>query len=99
MLKDVLGTNPVGLLVAGGTAGVFSWITSYPFDVVKTRIQSLPLKGQPGFDKYSGFWDCAKKSYREEGWRVFFRGLNSCLIRAFPVNAVTFFVYEWVMSM
>lgn len=27
-------------LIAGGTAGVLSWVTTYPLDTIKTRIQS-----------------------------------------------------------
>jgi solute carrier family 25 carnitine/acylcarnitine transporter 20/29 len=90
MLKDWWGTSPVALLTAGGLAGVCSWFSSYPFDVVKTRIQSVPTYPQPGWDRYKGFWDCTKKCYREEGVKVFFRGLNSCLWRSFPVNGKQF---------
>jgi solute carrier family 25 carnitine/acylcarnitine transporter 20/29 len=30
----------------------------------------------------------------EHGWRFFFRGLGVTLLRAFPVNAIIFPVYE-----
>lgn len=42
--------------------------------------------------------DCAIRSYRSEGMGVFVRGATPALLRAFPVNAVTFFVYELVMA-
>jgi solute carrier family 25 carnitine/acylcarnitine transporter 20/29 len=35
--------------------------------------------------------------YREEGFRVFFRGVNATVIRAFPCNAATFLVYSLAM--
>lgn len=98
-LKELLGESPTALLAAGGGAGVFCWILSYPFDVIKSRIQSVPPKPYRGHDKYRGIMDCARKSYNKGGWYVFFRGLNSSIVRAFPVNAVTFFVYEMIMKL
>ncbi|KAF4610872.1 hypothetical protein D9613_007212 [Agrocybe pediades] len=38
-------------------------------------------------------------SYREEGIKVFFRGLSPTLIRAIPVNMVTFAVFEAVVHL
>lgn len=75
------------LLLAGGTAGILSWLSTYPVDVVKSRLQADGLRGAP---RYGGFVDCVRQSYRAEGWRVFTRGLASTLLRAFPVNAATF---------
>lgn len=60
-------------------------------DVVKTRIQSEP-------ERYKGFSDCIKHSYREEGWRIFFKGLTPTILRAFPSNAATFAAYTWAMK-
>jgi len=52
----------------------------------------------PSSTPYKGMVDCAIRSYRSEGMGVFMRGATPALLRAFPVNAVTFFVYELVMS-
>ncbi|XP_064623125.1 mitochondrial basic amino acids transporter-like [Lineus longissimus] len=79
------------MLFAGGFAGVFSWISTYPIDLVKSRIQADGVNARP---MYSGAIDCIKKSYNSEGPRGFFRGINSTLLRAFPVNAVTFVTVE-----
>lgn len=35
-----------------------------------------------------------RKLYQLGGWRVFVNGLGTTLVRAFPVNAVTFYMYE-----
>lgn len=69
-----------------------SWAISYPFDVIKSRIQS---DGAFGPARYTGIMDCARQSMREEGLGVFTRGLNSALVRAFPTNAATFFVVSY----
>ncbi|XP_044929603.1 mitochondrial basic amino acids transporter isoform X1 [Mustela lutreola] len=83
------------LLLAGGTAGILSWLSTYPVDVVKSRLQADGLRGAP---RYGGFVDCVRQSYRAEGWRVFTRGLASTLLRAFPVNAATFATVTVVLT-
>lgn len=48
---------------------------------------------------YTSIKDCIIRSYRAEGPSVFVRGLLPTIVRGFPVNAVTFYVYEVVMEM
>lgn len=79
--------SPLTLCVTGGLSGVIAWIVSYPFDVVKSRLQ---IDGMFGELRYGGIVNCFKLSYRDSGYKVFFRGLNSTLLRAFAVNAATF---------
>ncbi|KAI8637083.1 mitochondrial carrier domain-containing protein [Parasitella parasitica] len=80
------------IILAGGSAGIVAWCSTYFADVVKTRIQSEP-------ERYKGFIDCIKRSYRHEGWRIFFRGLTPTILRAFPSNAATFAAYTWTMKL
>ncbi|EYB95127.1 hypothetical protein Y032_0163g3468 [Ancylostoma ceylanicum] len=75
------------LLLAGGAAGMLSWLFNYPSDVVKTRFQAN--------DSYRNYWHCIQSTYREGGLRMFYTGLGSTLLRAFPSNAATFFTVEW----
>ncbi|KAG7461191.1 hypothetical protein MATL_G00207540 [Megalops atlanticus] len=75
------------LLFAGGMSGIASWLSTYPVDVIKSRLQA---DGVGGVSQYSGIADCVRQSWQREGWRVFTRGLTSTLLRAFPVNAATF---------
>ncbi|OAD80713.1 hypothetical protein PHYBLDRAFT_18090, partial [Phycomyces blakesleeanus NRRL 1555(-)] len=90
------GSNAMKILLAGGLAGAVSWTSIYPLDVIKSRLQ---MQVQVQLDRpYSSFRDCLVRSYKAEGLRVFFRGLTPTVIRGFPVNAVTFWVYELVMD-
>lgn len=45
------------------------------------------------------FLATAKGIYSTDGVRGFYRGLGPCLLRAFPVNACAFFVYEGIMRL
>lgn len=81
--------------MAGGFAGIASWITATPFDVVKSRMQMDGLKGR----KYQGMLDCMASSFRQEGIGVFFKGMTLNSARAFPVNAVTFLSYEYMLRL
>lgn len=83
------------LLLAGGTSGITSWLSTYPMDVVKSRLQADGLQGTP---RYRGIVDCMRQSYQAEGWQVFTRGLASTLLRAFPVNAATFATVTVVLT-
>jgi solute carrier family 25 carnitine/acylcarnitine transporter 20/29 len=76
----------------GGLAGEALWLASYPFDVVKSKLQTDGFK--PGHDKfYKSAVDCTKQVWAKEGMMGFWRGLTPTLMRALPVSAGTFFVY------
>nr|AAM64990.1 putative carnitine/acylcarnitine translocase [Arabidopsis thaliana] len=75
------------MLVAGGLAGVASWVACYPLDVVKTILQQ-------GHGAYEGIADCFRKSVKQEGYTVLWRGLGTAVARAFVVNGAIFAAYE-----
>jgi solute carrier family 25 (mitochondrial carnitine/acylcarnitine transporter), member 20/29 len=78
----------------GGLAGEALWLGSYPFDVVKSKMQS------DGFGekmRYKGMNDCFRQTYRSEGLRGFWKGIGPTLLRAMPVSAGTFAVVELTM--
>jgi len=95
------------VLLCGGLAGVVTWASIFPLDVIKTRAQTQVLESgeraplldgvQDSGRRRLGAIDIAKNAYRTEGVGVFFRGLAVCSIRAFIVNAVQWAVYEWIM--
>lgn len=96
-LDAASGSSLVGLLVAGGVAGVMGWLVTFPFDVVKTRVQSTdwtpinPHEREPLLDSrgsigpkdspYRTTLSTVLNSYRTEGVSVFYRGLAPTLIR------------------
>jgi solute carrier family 25 carnitine/acylcarnitine transporter 20/29 len=78
----------------GGLAGEVLWLSSYPFDVVKSKMQS---DGFGAAMKYSSMRDCFAKVYRAEGLGGFWKGIGPTLLRAMPVSAGTFATVEVTM--
>lgn len=78
----------------GGLAGEALWLASYPFDVVKSKMQSDGFgEGQ----KFKTMRDCFGQTWRAEGFRGFWKGIAPTLLRAMPVSAGTFAVVELTM--
>lgn len=80
----------------GGLAGEALWLASYPFDVVKSKMQSDELGERA---RYKSMRDCFAQTWRAEGARGFWKGLGPTLLRAMPVSAGTFAVVEMTMRM
>ncbi|KAF2877858.1 mitochondrial carrier domain-containing protein [Massariosphaeria phaeospora] len=101
----------VKVLLCGGLAGIVTWASIFPLDVVKTRVQTqhlhtLPAEGEQRALLQSrlqstkiGALEIAKRAYQFEGIGVFFKGFGVCSVRAFVVNAVQWAVYEWMMRL
>ncbi|KAI3325665.1 mitochondrial carrier domain-containing protein [Xylariaceae sp. AK1471] len=78
----------------GGLAGEALWLGSYPFDVIKSKMQT------DGFGenmRYKSMRDCFAQTWRAEGMRGFWKGIGPTLLRAMPVSAGTFAVVEGTM--
>lgn len=85
------------ILIAGGIAGVVTWASIFPLDVIKTRIQTqapaandltAPLLAQgDSRPVQKSSWQIARDIARAEGISGFYRGLGVCSLRAFIVNA------------
>lgn len=80
----------------GGLAGEMLWITSYPFDVVKSKMQT---DGWGEKQKYRNMRDAFAQIWRHEGAMGFWRGVGPTLLRAMPVSAGTFATVELTMRM
>ena len=83
-------------VLSGGLAGVCYWLSCYPMDVVKNRIQAAPDIKPPQFDGMVGAF---RTIYRAEGLRGFFVGFTPCALRAVPANAAAFTAFETAMRL
>jgi solute carrier family 25 carnitine/acylcarnitine transporter 20/29 len=82
--------KPIASFISGGIAGAASWIITYPFDIIKSQVQmsnpEVPVK-----NIFLLFKDISQK---QGGYKIFYRGLGTTIVRSIPVNAVLFPVYE-----
>uniref|UniRef100_A0A8C7KMQ6 Mitochondrial thiamine pyrophosphate carrier n=1 Tax=Oncorhynchus kisutch TaxID=8019 RepID=A0A8C7KMQ6_ONCKI len=108
VLKNLMGPPPkdsnVGgqCLVCGSCAGVISKTMTYPFDLIKKRLQVGGFEeARVHLDrvrKYGGFVDCVSQIAREEGLRGFLKGLSPSLVKAAVSTGFTFFWYEFFLN-
>lgn len=80
----------------GGIAGEGLWLSSYPFDVIKSKMQ---CDGFGAEQKFAGMMDCFRKTIAVEGFGGLWKGIGPTLLRAMPVSAGTFAVYVLLGSM
>ena len=83
--RDEISTGKVALY--GGLAGEALWLWSYPFDVIKSKMQT---DGFGKTQKYRNMRDCFAQTFKAEGLGGFWRGIGPTLLRAMPVSAGTF---------
>lgn len=71
-------------VVNGGIAGIVGVTCVFPIDLVKTRLQNQ----QEGSKLYKNFLDCARKTYRGEGFFGMYRGSAVNLFLITPEKAI-----------
>ncbi|KAK9488291.1 mitochondrial carrier domain-containing protein [Lipomyces starkeyi] len=90
--KDIPGWR---LCVYGGCAGYGVWLSAYPFDVIKSKMQTDSIDATKR--QFNSTIDCARKTLQASGVKGFFRGFVPTILRAAPVNASTFYAFELAM--
>ncbi len=97
-LKSLWGGNQPGVLnsghylVMGAASKVIASVTTYPFQVIRTRLQMRPSAATERV--YDGVVATTKEVVKREGLGGFYKGLVPNLIRVVPSSAITLAVYE-----
>ncbi|VAI69354.1 unnamed protein product [Triticum turgidum subsp. durum] len=96
--------GPVLDLVAGSIAGGTAVVSTYPLDLVRTKLPyQLQVKGagnlslresKPSEQVYKGILDCLKIIYRQNGLKGLYRGMAPSLYGIFPYSGLKFYFYE-----
>ncbi|KAF8586293.1 mitochondrial carrier [Ramaria rubella] len=81
----------IGNLVIGAVSGVLGQTVSYPFEVVRRRMQVGGLT-QP--DRWMSWSETVKTIWRQGGWRGFWVGLSIGYLKIVPMTAVSFAIWE-----
>uniref|UniRef100_W6NRA6 Mitochondrial 2-oxodicarboxylate carrier n=1 Tax=Haemonchus contortus TaxID=6289 RepID=W6NRA6_HAECO len=71
---------------AGGSAGLVEVCLMHPLDLIKTRLQVAQ------HDK--GMMDCVRKTFRNEGFLGFYKGILPPILAETPKRATKFFTFE-----
>ncbi|KAI9375642.1 mitochondrial carrier [Aspergillus egyptiacus] len=78
-------------LFSGAIAGLVSQTSSYPFEVIRRRMQ---VGGVVGDGRRLGIAETARTIFLETGLRGFWVGLTIGYLKVMPMTATGFFVYE-----
>jgi solute carrier family 25 protein 16 len=92
--QEEYGRQPLAAwaeLTSGGLAGMLSQTASYPFEVIRRRMQ---VSGAVGSGRPVGFWQTAKTILRTAGPGGFYVGLTIGFVKTVPMVACSFYVYE-----
>ena len=96
----------VGISAATFLSKVCASTATYPHEVLRTRLQTQQRKPAVGSsdgmavkEKYRGVVDICKIMLREEGWRAFYAGIGTNLVRAVPAAMTTMLTYEYLQKM
>jgi len=80
----------IAILAAGGCAGVAYWGSMYPFDLIKSKIQTSNVVESVG--------TVFSREYKKGGVAGLYRGMGVTIPRALISNGVIFFVYEYTKT-
>ncbi|KAI0181831.1 mitochondrial carrier [Hypoxylon sp. FL1284] len=78
--------------IMGATSGAFGATVVYPLNVLRTRLQTQGTSMHPAH--YTGIWDVAHKTIKNEGFRGLYKGLMPNLLKVAPALSITWMVYE-----
>ncbi|XP_011025870.1 PREDICTED: folate transporter 1, chloroplastic isoform X1 [Populus euphratica] len=89
--------NSVDYAVLGGSSKIAAIILTYPFLVIRSRLQQRP--SMEGIPRYMDSWHVMKATARFEGFRGFYKGITPNLLKNVPASSITFIVYENVLKL
>ncbi|XP_008366787.2 folate transporter 1, chloroplastic isoform X2 [Malus domestica] len=88
--------NSVDYAALGGSSKVAAILLSYPFQVIRSRLQQRP--SSEGIPRYMDSWHVVRETARFEGIRGFYKGITPNLLKNVPASSITFIVYENVLK-
>lgn len=111
--SSTTGSNTLGILAATFFSKIVATTATYPHEVLRTRLQtqqrvtgghhngpsSLQHSAPSAFKPhYEGVINTFQIILKEEGWRAFYNGMGTNMIRAVPAAMTTMLTFESVKS-
>lgn len=78
----------------GGISKAAAVTVTYPYQVVKARMQQRFEGGRAGAGAYAGFISSVQRIWQHEGMFGFYKGFAANLLRVAPQSAITLVAYE-----
>lgn len=97
ILTEKYNLGATAQLIGGGIAGSAAWGFCFPFDIVKTRMQSDSINKSER--QYKNMKGCIQKTMKNNSLGELSQGLGPCLLRGFFVCAILFVVQNRVDDM
>ncbi|CAI5722022.1 unnamed protein product [Peronospora destructor] len=92
-LQRIVGSDGAAGLYRGLLSPI---VSNAPINAVVFGVQGQVSQSLEG--KQMNMTEMVRIRMQQEGPRFFFKGFNATMLRAFPVSAVTFLVYEKTMQ-
>lgn len=92
----------LGISAATFLSKVCASTATYPHEVLRTRFQTQQKSssdGMPTRARYRGIVNTCKLIWREEGWRAFYAGIGTNLVRAIPAAMTIMLTYEYLQKL
>jgi len=102
LLQTAYFNNPNGIplvFCAAFLASIAANTVVMPFDVIKSRLQNMPIPSSGQAPLYSGIIDCAKQSVKSEGIMVLWKGFNPALVKLAPYTTISLCILNALTAM
>ena len=90
--KRPKGANPIADLMSGALSGAVGQTASYPFEVVRRRMQ---VGGLTHPDRWLHWGETVRMIWTTKGIKGFYVGLSIGYLKVVPMTAVSFAVWQW----
>ncbi|EPQ52965.1 mitochondrial carrier [Gloeophyllum trabeum ATCC 11539] len=83
--------TPLADLTIGGISGMIAQTVSYPFEIIRRRMQ---VGGLTRPDRWMRWGETVKAIYNTGGWRGFYVGLSIGYLKVVPMTAISYAVWQ-----
>ncbi|KAI0671297.1 mitochondrial carrier [Trametes maxima] len=85
-------SHPLADLSFGAVSGALAQTVSYPFEVVRRRMQ---VGGLTRPDRWLRWGETVRTIWNAGGWRGFYIGLSIGYLKVVPMTAISYAVWQW----
>lgn len=91
ILPNKTEPGPLIQLCCGMVSGAVGATCVYPLQLVRTRLQAQRMNSSI---RYKGMIDVFQRTWKEEGFLAFYKGLLPNMLKVVPAASITYIVYE-----